>query len=346
MVMSGSDERVVFICDRPGDESLFAGGTIARLRSEDARVVLVFGGVAPGVSATVSGSVTATGTGSASDADSAELDAEREAELEAACAELDVSDRRMLSAASVDGTTRRGQVVATVTELLADVQPTALVVVTAAEPLLDAATAAANSLGVPVFLSRRMSDDVGKRLTAIDVSDEVGQKTRAVAAYRSRWSIKDGAVLRPDGVLQAITGTETYLRLEPAAGPAPEARATAVGRLVTAVFALFAGALYGVLGTVAHQATITVAATAIPVGLALALIGAAALLVGLRLLLHDRMAVLLAALGLLGTVFVLSLRSTGGSVLVPAGLTGTLWTVVPALVAALVVAWPKLPAKR
>jgi LmbE family N-acetylglucosaminyl deacetylase len=321
MVMSGSDERVVFICERAGDESLVAGGTIARLRSENARVVLVFGGAA-----------------AASDAVLAELDA--------ACAELDVSDRRMLPAASVDGTTRRGQLVAGLTDLLADVQPTALVIVTAAEPLLDVVTAAARGLGVPVFLSRRMSDDVGKRLTAIDVGDEVGQKTRAVAAYRSRWSIKDGAVLHPDGVLQAITGTETYLRLEPQAGAAREAPPTAVGRLVTAVFGLLAGVLFGVLGTVAHQATITVGAVAIPVGLVLALCGAAALLVGLRMVLHDRVTVLLAAVGLLGTIFVLSLRSTGGSVLVPAGLIGTLWTVVPALVAALVVAWPKLPVKR
>jgi LmbE family N-acetylglucosaminyl deacetylase len=325
MVMSGSDERVVFVCERPGDESLVAGGTIARLRSENAYVVLAFGA---GASASASSSASVA------------------AELEAACAELDVSDRRMLPAASVDGTTRRGPLVAGLTDLLTDVRPTALVVVTAAEPLLDAATAAARSLGVPVFLSRRMSDDVGKRLTAIDVSDEVGQKTRAVAAYRSRWSIQDGAVLHPDGMLQAITGTETYLRLDAPAGSVPVTPPTAVGRLVTAALAFLVGVLFGVLGTVAHQATVTVAAVAIPVGLVLALGGAAALLVGLRMVLHDRVAVLLAAVGLLGTIFVLSLRSTGGSVLVPAGLTGTLWTVVPALVAALVVAWPKLPVRR
>ncbi|WP_156109720.1 hypothetical protein [Cryobacterium sp. MLB-32] len=71
-----------------------------------------------------------------------------------------------------------------------------------------------------------------------------------------------------------------------------------------------------------------------------------ALLVGLRLLRGTRTVAFLAATGLLVTIFVLSLRGAGGSVLVPAGLTGTLWTVVPALVTALVLAWPTIPARR
>jgi hypothetical protein len=106
---------------------------------------------------------------------------------------------------------------------------------------------------------------------------------------------------------------------------------------------LVAGAAFGMLGTVAHQTTLPVGQATLPVGLVLALAGAAALLVGLRMVLGDRMVVLLAAVGLLGTIFVLSLRSAGGSVLVPAGPAGTVWTLVPALIAALAVAWPKVP---
>ncbi|MCU1635721.1 MAG: hypothetical protein JWQ68_960, partial [Cryobacterium sp.] len=34
MVLAGDGERVAFILDRPGDESLITGGTIARLRAE------------------------------------------------------------------------------------------------------------------------------------------------------------------------------------------------------------------------------------------------------------------------------------------------------------------------
>jgi LmbE family N-acetylglucosaminyl deacetylase len=322
MVMSGSDERVVFVCEHPGDESLVVGGTIARLRSENAGVLLLFAAQPDG-----SGSVLGS-------------------ELDAATAELDVSEWRMLPATSVDNAGHRGRLVSAITGVLAEVRPTALVIATATETLQGAATAAARRLGVPVFLSRRVSDDVGKRLTAIDVSDEVGQKARAVTAYASRWSVQDGAVLLPDGALQAITGTETYLRVEPTAEEAEQRPPTAAGKLATAVFGLLVGVLFGVLGTVAHQATISIGSVAIPIGLVLALAGTTALLVGLRMVLHDRAAVFLTALGLLGTVFVLSLRSTGGSVLVPAGLVGTLWTVVPALVAALALAWPKLPVKH
>jgi LmbE family N-acetylglucosaminyl deacetylase len=327
MVMSGSDERVVFVCARPGDEALVVGGTIARLRSENACVVLLF---APSDS----------GDGAASAAASAEL--------AAAAVALDVTDWRMLPAASAQGTVQRGLLVGAITEVLREVRPTALVIATAAEPLRDAATAAAGQHNVPVFLSRRMSDDVGKRLTAIDVSDEVEQKARAVAAYSSRWRAQDGAVMLPDGALQAITGTETYLRVEPtiAQAEAEVLPPTGAARVATAGFSFLAGVLFGALGTVAHQATLSIGALTLPVGLVLALVGSAALLLGLRMVLPDRAAVLAAALGLLGTIFVLSLRSTGGSVLVPAGLVGTLWTVVPALVAALAVAWPKLPTKR
>ena len=104
--------------------------------------------------------------------------------------------------------------------------------------------------------------------------------------------------------------------------------------------ALAAGILFGVLGTVAHQTTLVIGTVTVPIGLVLSLLATGTLLVGLRLVVRA------AAIGLLGTVFLLSLRSTGGSVLVPAGVLGTVWTAVPALVAALVLAWPRIPARR
>jgi hypothetical protein len=104
--------------------------------------------------------------------------------------------------------------------------------------------------------------------------------------------------------------------------------------------------MFALLGTIAHQATIDIGAVSLPVGLVVALTAACALLVGLRLVLHDRLVVGLTAAGLLLTTFVLSLRGIGGSVLVPEGLPGTLWTIVPAFVAALVLAWPTFSANR
>jgi hypothetical protein len=109
---------------------------------------------------------------------------------------------------------------------------------------------------------------------------------------------------------------------------------------------LLLGILFGTLGTIAHQATLTVFGVALPTGLTIAFIAIGALLLGLRLVVGNRLVVGLAAGGLLVTIFVLSLRGSGGSVLVPAGLPGTLWTVVPALIAAFVLAWPKLPPRR
>ncbi|HSP53622.1 MAG TPA: hypothetical protein VLO00_12075, partial [Cryobacterium sp.] len=97
--------------------------------------------------------------------------------------------------------------------------------------------------------------------------------------------------------------------------------------------------------TIAHQATIPVGPVTIPIGLILALTGVTALLTGLRLVLGGRMVVFFCALGLLGTIFILSLRSAGGSVLVPEGLPGMVWTVGPTLVATIVLAWPRIPAR-
>lgn len=329
MVMSGSDERVVFVSERPGDESLVSGGTIARLRSENAHVVLLFGADAGSVGAGVP-----EGSAASADAARAEPGAAR-AELDAALDVLDVTDARVLATASVDA----------VSAVLGQVRASALVIGTAGEQLRDAAVAAGWAAGIPVFLSRRLVEGAAQRLTAIDVSDEVERKLRAINAYPSRWRVTDHAVALPDGSRLTITGTEAYLRVD-APRAAKDEPPTPAGRLATGAFALMAGVLFGVLGTIAHQATVSVGAVALPVGLILALVGAAALLIGLRMVLRDRMVVLLAAIGMLGTIFVLSLRSAGGSVLVPEGLAGTLWTVVPALAAVVAVGWPRLPARR
>jgi hypothetical protein len=232
--------------------------------------------------------------------------------------------------------------------VLTEVRATALVVGTASGMLQDAAVVAAGEVGVPVYLSRRMVEGAAQRMFSVDVSDQVETKARATAAYASRWRVTEHSVTQLDGSLLAITGTEAYLRVESrdaataSADPAP----TPAGRLLTSIFALLAGVVFGVLGTVGHQATVTVGAVVLPVGLILATLGATALLVGLRLVLGDRLIVLLAAVGMLGTIFVLSLRSAGGSVLIPAGLPGSLWTLVPALIAVFVVAWPKLPVRH
>ena len=333
MVMSGSGERIVFVHAKPGDESLMTGGTIARLRSDGARVVVLFG----------------WGTGEENQVQ------ESAAEARAALGGLDVSDWRVLPAASdfdpdsdpdSDLADHNIERELALHEVFEELRVTAVVVGDVDDGLLGSATTVAHPMGVPVFVSQHVSGAAGARVTAIDVSDHVDAKLRALSAYPGRWSIGEHMVNLSDGTQIAVTGTETYLRLDPPRAVSNDAPQTRAGRVLASVVGLSVGAAFGMLGTMAHQATLVLGQVTIPVGLILALLGAGALLVGLRLVLGDRLVVLLCAIGLLGTIFLLSLRGTGGSVLVPAGLPGTLWTIVPALVAALVLAWPKLPARR
>ena len=333
MVMSGTDERVVFVLDAPGDESLLTGGTIARLLDDGARVAVLFGRT-----------------------DATMADAAAVAAARIALGESDAGQWRVLSgapesaapdaaapAAAPDVPGRRELLRAA----LAEAEATAVVIAATDPALRQAAVDAAGDHGVPLFASSTVADAAGQRLTAIDVSDHLDRKLEALAAYTGRWRVDGRLVRRPDGGEFLVTGSETFVRRSAPARPtAADERPTVATRLVTTLVALAAGVLFAVLGTVAHQTTVQLGAVSVPIGLVLSLIASAALLVGLRLVVHDRLVVLAAALGLLGTVFLLSLRSTGGSVLVPAGVPGTVWTMAPALVAALVIAWPRIPARR
>ncbi|GAA3872559.1 hypothetical protein GCM10022381_14510 [Leifsonia kafniensis] len=322
MVMSGSDERVVFVLARPGDESLMTGGTIARLRSEGSAVAVLFG----------------------------QAGTEDPSATRAALTELDVNDWMIVPAASgrsIEDEDRDLDLL--LVDMLTEMRATAVVIGTDDDRLKSASLLAAEKTGTPVFLSRRVAADVNQRVTAIDVSDQIDTKLRALAAYPGRWSVIDHAVRQPDGTLLAVSGTEAFVQIgaAPVAGiPTASASSSPLERVGGGVLALVLGGLFGLLGTLAHQATITIGSLEIPYGLILALVATSALLIGLRMVLHDRLMVLLCAIGMLGSIFLFSLRSTGGSVLIPEGMSGMIWTIVPTLVAALVIAWPKLPAKR
>jgi LmbE family N-acetylglucosaminyl deacetylase len=331
-VMSGSVERVVFIFERPGDEALLSGGTIARLRSEGGQVAVLF---------RMTGDPAQHGDpGSAQDPAGADTSS-----VQAAMDELDVRDWRVLHA-TTNGDDRGDRIEDAIADVVDRVKATALVVGTVDIRVTDAATGIADDAGIPVFHAMRVSASHAERLKAIDVAEYADEKRRALSAYRDRWTVQDGGVVLPDGTVHAVPGFEAYAVVNPSHPPVAAHRPTVAARLGNSVAALAAGVAFGILGTIGHQSTVAVGPVAIPIGLILALGGAVALLVGLRLLVRDRMIVFFCALGMLGTIFLLSLRSTGGSVLIPAGLPGTLWSVAPTLVAALVLAWPKLPARR
>ncbi|MEZ3159714.1 DUF6113 family protein [Microbacterium sp. BWT-B31] len=111
-------------------------------------------------------------------------------------------------------------------------------------------------------------------------------------------------------------------------------------RIGTWVVAFIVGAVYGVAGTVAHAFTLGW----FPLGLVLALIGTAALLLAVRLLTRDRWATLAIGLGLMLATLVFSGAGPGGSVIVPQSILGVVWTIAVPLLVAVAVAWPdRLP---
>jgi hypothetical protein len=127
------------------------------------------------------------------------------------------------------------------------------------------------------------------------------------------------------------------------AGPAGTSIWSRVGTLVVA---FVIGAVYGAVATVGHRQTLQVGDVSVPWGLVAALVGVAALLVGIRLVAGGRAAAAAAAAGIVGMVALLTLPGPGGSVVVVGDLVGTIWSIGPALISVLVVAWPKLPSAR
>ncbi|MDQ0892841.1 hypothetical protein [Agromyces ramosus] len=121
---------------------------------------------------------------------------------------------------------------------------------------------------------------------------------------------------------------------------------SAWARVGTLLFAFLIGALYGAVATVGHRQEVPIGAVALPWGLLAALVGVAALLVGIRLVGGGRSAAAASGAGVVVVVALLTLPGLGGSVIVVGDLIGTIWSVAPALIAVLVVAWPKLPSPR
>ncbi|PPF25641.1 PIG-L family deacetylase [Rathayibacter rathayi] len=138
-------------------------------------------------------------------------------------------------------------------------------------------------------------------------------------------------------------------RFRPSAAPVRPAvpaqeRPTLAARALSGVIGVLVGAVVGAITTVAHQSIVSIGSVVVPLGLAASLAGVLLLLLGLRLVLIDRFVAVCTAMGLLGMIGLLALRSAGGSVLIPANGLGVAWTFLPALIALVVIAWPRLRA--
>ena len=107
-------------------------------------------------------------------------------------------------------------------------------------------------------------------------------------------------------------------------------------RIATWVVALVVGAVYGLAGTIAHTFTVGW----FPLGLILAIIGSAALLLAVRLLTSDRWATLATGIGMMVATLLFSGRGPGGSVIVPDSSLGIVWTISVPILIAIVVGLP------
>ncbi|MFG6401825.1 MULTISPECIES: histidinol dehydrogenase [unclassified Microbacterium] len=120
-----------------------------------------------------------------------------------------------------------------------------------------------------------------------------------------------------------------------------------VSRILAWLIAAVIGAVYGTAATIAHAFT----AGILPIGLVLATVGTAALLIALRLLAEDRWTALAGGLGMLAATVLFSGIGPGGSAVVAAPTPDTewipaTWTFVVPILVALVVAWPDVSRLR
>ena len=181
---------------------------------------------------------------------------------------------------------------------------------------------------------------------AVNVNDPVSleAKREALAAYPSQFVVGDGVFQRASGAPIPLDAPEQFGRLRP-----PNRGFGGYGRgarIIACAFAAVIGIVVGAILTVVHQSTTLVGATVVPWGLIAALVVAAALLAGLRIVYETRVVAGFAAAGLLIAEGVLSLGTPSGTVLVANNLAGVAWTIGSVLIAALVLAWPRFSTLR
>ncbi|HLP22521.1 MAG TPA: hypothetical protein VK139_00560 [Microbacteriaceae bacterium] len=118
-----------------------------------------------------------------------------------------------------------------------------------------------------------------------------------------------------------------------------------MNRWLVRTLAACGGFLLGMVFTFGHQARAGVAGIDLPWGLGVALVGTVSALIGIRLF-ASRLVAAWAAAGLVAAVVLLSMPGPGGSVLVPANLSGIIWAIGPSLSAIVIVMWPASNASR
>lgn len=315
-------ERVLFVVASAGEETTAIGATISRLRSVGSEVTVVTCVTEPDAAP----------------------------ELSEALRALEVSDHRYLGSAGArwqgleprhygrgSATTASlvaaelGEVASDVGAVIMAVSPDVVVSFAAVgvtpeqRRVHDAVAWATEVLRVPYYTIGRPG---GRGEVRVDDAPSLARKRSALAAYRGRV-----ALAAPDAA-------EVFTRERPAA--APFARASVLSQIVSSVLAVLLGVFAGALLTVIHQASAAIGDVPVPWGLIVALVLTTALLAGLRIVYETRIVPGVATAGFLGAQAFLAFASPGGSVIVPDNTAGAVWTIGSVLVAAVVLAWPRV----
>ena len=367
-------ERILFVHAHPDDESITTGGTIATLIDGGAAVTVLtctrgeLGEVVPddlqyllespealgayreGELAAAMRALEVSDHRWLGDADARWVDLEPRRYLDSGmrwgasgtAEALDTADERSLSAAPISAVT------ADIAAVIAHIDATAVIGYDErggyGHPdhvrVHDAAQRAAEVMGVPYY---EIATD-GRGPIVVDIAPVLARKRAALAAHRTQLTLSDDSFALSNGVSQPIGVTETFRRV--AVEVVPETvpfREQTVGVKIGVGFLVLAfGAIVGALMTAVHQSSATLAGVAVPWGLILGVLAMVAYIVGLRVLTGSRILAILATVGIMGATAYLASPTVGGSIIVPANIAGVIWTFLPAVVIAIVVAWPNM----
>lgn len=178
---------------------------------------------------------------------------------------------------------------------------------------------------------------------SVDVASVLDRKVRAMRAHRTQITVDGDHFALSSGPSMPVAAVESYRRLDGFEAEVPFAGQPLAARALACAVALVLGVGVGILGTVTHPSTALIAGVVVPSGLVVAFIVATALMVGLRLIFGSRSPAIWAAIGIVLVLLVFAQAGPGGSVLIAANAPGYAWTYGIPLIAAFVIAWPRLP---
>jgi len=208
----------------------------------------------------------------------------------------------------------------------------------------DAARRAAEVMGVP-FYAVQADGTRGPSDIVVDTAPVYGRTADALRAHRTQVMVEGDRFALSSGPFREIAHSERYRQeIAHAADSYAWKDLGAAARIIACVLAGLIGIALGGIGTVNHQLVLSVGDARLPSGVTVALILVVALMVGLRLVFVSRIVALVAGLGILLAVALLTVGGPGGSVLVPANPAGYVWSYGAAMVVALVLVWPNLSA--